>query len=300
MNAPNTSDQIVRQQRFTLLELLDRLLDKGVMVKGEVLLSVADIDLVYLNLGLLLSSVKTIEKATDSGHNSTHRGRGNNSSAEDVIAWQTSAPKACVERPQVYETQIGETQVYETKIGETKVCGTQVYKSQLSETKVYKMQIGETKVYETRLYEQKMGGAKPYESQIYEHKAQIDKENGLTTSFGKEYGQDRDDDKETIKPLSAAIDYGLDQLFQPKANIDPENVGKGLAKLVLTVVELLRKLMEKQAVRRMDDSQLHAEEIERMGTAFFLLDEKMEQLKKTFDLKDEDLNLDLGPLGELL
>src|SRR6266487_6593216 len=58
-----TSDQIVKNQHFTLLELLDRLLDRGVMVKGEILLSVADIDLVYLNLGLLLSSVKTVESA---------------------------------------------------------------------------------------------------------------------------------------------------------------------------------------------------------------------------------------------
>src|SRR5712691_1157315 len=64
-----TSDQIVKHQHFTLLELLDRLLDKGVMVKGELLLSVADIDLVYLNLGLLLSSVKTVEKAARRGGN---------------------------------------------------------------------------------------------------------------------------------------------------------------------------------------------------------------------------------------
>src|SRR5581483_8554254 len=58
-----TTDQIARNQRVTLLELLDRLLDRGVMVKGEILLSVADVDLVYLNLGLLLSSVKTVEHA---------------------------------------------------------------------------------------------------------------------------------------------------------------------------------------------------------------------------------------------
>src|SRR5947207_12466922 len=62
-----TSDQIVKNQHFSLLELLDRLLDKGAMVKGEILLSVADIDLVYLNLGLLLSSVKTVEKAARRG-----------------------------------------------------------------------------------------------------------------------------------------------------------------------------------------------------------------------------------------
>ena len=58
---------LVNQQRVTLLELLDRLLDKGVVAKGEIILSVAEIDLVYLNLGLLLSSVKTIEKARKKG-----------------------------------------------------------------------------------------------------------------------------------------------------------------------------------------------------------------------------------------
>src|SRR5260221_10687312 len=62
-----TRDQILKNQQVTLLELLDRLLDKGVVVKGEILLSVADVDLVYLNLGLLLSSVKTIENAAGRG-----------------------------------------------------------------------------------------------------------------------------------------------------------------------------------------------------------------------------------------
>ncbi len=73
-----------------------------------------------------------------------------------------------------------------------------------------------------------------------------------------------------------------------------------MTKLVLTLVDLIRKLMEKQAVRRIEAGQLHAREIERMGDTFLLLDEKMEQLKKTFGLQDEDLNLDLGPLGELI
>src|ERR1700680_762559 len=75
-----TSNQLARHQQVTFLELLDRLLDKGVVVKGEILLSVADIDLVYLNLGLLLSSVKTVEKAA--------RRPGNTEAT--MISWQTS------------------------------------------------------------------------------------------------------------------------------------------------------------------------------------------------------------------
>jgi hypothetical protein len=100
--------------------------------------------------------------------------------------------------------------------------------------------------------------------------------------------------------LPSVADYRSNQNFESKTNIDPKDVEKGLAKLVLALVELIRKLMEKQALRRIEDGQLNAKEIEDVGNAFFLLEEKMEQLKKMFGLTDEDLNLDLGPLGELL
>src|SRR5258708_37707431 len=81
-----TRDQILKNQQVTLLELLDRLLDKGVVVKGEILLSVADVDLVYLNLGLLLSSVKTIENAARrGGHVETQLISRQNSSRGEVL-----------------------------------------------------------------------------------------------------------------------------------------------------------------------------------------------------------------------
>lgn len=196
-----TSDQIVKNQHFTILELLDRLLDKGVVVKGEVLLSVADIDLVYLNLGLLLSSVKTVEKAAR---------KGGNGKAE-LIFWQTATQG---------------------------------------------------------------------------------KNDLVITPKTEDMDMSKSDNGEDIARTLPS--------FKPKTNIDPKNVEKGLIKLVLTLVELIRKLMEKQAVRRMESGFLTAGEVERMGTAFLLLDEKMEELKKTFALKDQDLNLDLGPLGELM
>lgn len=82
--------------------------------------------------------------------------------------------------------------------------------------------------------------------------------------------------------------------------IQPENIERGLAKLVLTIVELLRRLMESQALRRVDQGTLSKEQVERLGQAFSLLQARMEDLKKVFNLKDEDLNLDLGPLGELM
>jgi len=196
---------------FTILELLDRLLDKGVVVKGEVLLSVADIDLVYLNLGLLLSSVKTVEKAAR---------KGNNGKAT-LISWETSTQGEFLDEPQI--------------------------------------------------------------------------------EFGKGVSESKGGNGETAaKALPSVIDHGMEEIFKPKANIDPKNVEKGLTKLVLTLVDLIRKLMEKQAIRRIEGGFLTAGEIEKMGNTFLLLDEKMEQLKKVFGLKDEDLNLDLGPLGELI
>jgi hypothetical protein len=81
---------------------------------------------------------------------------------------------------------------------------------------------------------------------------------------------------------------------------DENNVEQGLAKLVLTLVELLRQLLEKQALRRMESGTLDDQEIERLGTTFMKLKQRIEQLQVAFGLEDEDLNIDLGPLGNLL
>jgi hypothetical protein len=85
-----------------------------------------------------------------------------------------------------------------------------------------------------------------------------------------------------------------------RVNADPEKVERGLAQLVLTLIELLRQLMERQALRRMEQGTLTEDEIERMGRTFMKLEQRMEELKEHFGLTDEDLNLDLGPLGRLL
>jgi len=210
------SEQIARKRNFTLLELLDRLLDKGVMVKGEILLSVADIDLVYLNLGLLLASVKSIEAAASKGD----RGEAK------LSPWQTPTNGEL----------LGEAQL------------------------------------EAR---------------------------GSVPSLAEERQSESRQEEPLVRALPATAE-GLGQLFGPKTNLDPKNVEKGLTKLVLTLVDLIRKLMEKQAIRRIESGQLNVGEIEKMGNTFLLLDERMEQLKEMFGLQDEDLNLDLGPLGELL
>lgn len=215
------SEQIVRNQRVTLLELLDRLLDKGVMVKGEIVLSVADVDLVYLNLGLLLSSVKTVESAA---RRSDWKGAAS-------LAQQTTSR----------EEEVNELQLEEGR------------------------------------------------------------KDSVAIPFSKEHSPGRNSDGKTRDEIfPAAISKEPNRLSRAKTDIDPKNVEKGLVKLVLTLVDLIRKLMEKQAIRRIEAGQLSDSEIEDVGNTFLLLDEKMGQLKKQFGLKDEDLNLDLGPLGELV
>ncbi len=86
----------------------------------------------------------------------------------------------------------------------------------------------------------------------------------------------------------------------PRINIDAESVEQGLAKLVLTLIELVRRLLEKQAVRRMEGGDLSPEQIEELGLALMKLEEKMQNLKEQFGLADEELNIDLGPVGKLI
>ena len=92
----------------------------------------------------------------------------------------------------------------------------------------------------------------------------------------------------------------LGDALSRRIGAEPENVARGLGQLVLTIVELLRQLMERQALRRIDAGGLSAEQIERLGTTFMELDKRMKQLREEFDLEPEDLNIDLGPLGRLL
>ncbi|MFI0446051.1 gas vesicle protein K [Actinomadura sp. 6N118] len=81
---------------------------------------------------------------------------------------------------------------------------------------------------------------------------------------------------------------------------DPETVERDLVKLVLTLVELIRQLMERQALRRVEGGGLTDDQVEDLGLALMRLEQAMERLKDHFDLEDHDLNLDLGPLGPLL
>lgn len=181
----------------TLVDLVDRLLGAGVVAAGDVTLSVANIDLVHVNLRALIASAGTIASGgvvpVGSGH--------------------ASAARAPIERAS------------------------------------------------------RPGGEEP-------------------PSAPREPPRAR-----RARPLRPA---------DRRIDADPERLEKGLAQLVLTIVELLRELMERQALRRVDDGTLTDDEVDRLGETFMLLEERMAELKAAFGLEDEELNLNLGPLGSLL
>ena len=90
------------------------------------------------------------------------------------------------------------------------------------------------------------------------------------------------------------------KLLPQRLETDKESVERDLFKLVLTVIELIRQLMEKQALRRVDEGDLTDEQVEGLGLGLMHLEEAMEELKSRYGLTTEDLNIDLGPLGPLL
>jgi hypothetical protein len=107
------------------------------------------------------------------------------------------------------------------------------------------------------------------------------------------------EDKKYIDKLDRAIkkaEEAMPKLIECK---EPQEIEKGLAKLVLSLVELIRRLMEKEAIRQVKREHLSKRERQKLGMALKALAKKMELLKATFQLSDDDLNLDLGPLGNL-
>jgi hypothetical protein len=199
-------DNIFGDERLELSDLLSHVLDKGVVLKGEVMLAVADIDLVRLDLGLLLTAVETV----------LSRG-GGLAVPERAGLLGAAGPR---ERPVIAPS--GSTM----------------------------------------------------ESQVVQ-----------TLDAPKDAA---------ITPLETVAES-----LPPRLNTDPDKIENGLAKLVLTLIEVLRKVLEHQAVRRMEGGHLTDEEVERLGVALLRLNDRMQDMKGIFGLTDDDLQIDLGPLGRL-
>lgn len=106
------------------------------------------------------------------------------------------------------------------------------------------------------------------------------------------------DDDEVSRVARSLGDRGM--AGPRRIAIDPQKVEHDLARLVLTVIELLRQVIEKQAMQRVDNGTLTDDEIERLGQALIAIENRMEDLKQVFGLQAKDLTLNLGPLGDLL
>jgi hypothetical protein len=103
-----------------------------------------------------------------------------------------------------------------------------------------------------------------------------------------------------LEALRAELERQAARTATARWNAEPEDVQRSVARLVLTLVEFLRQLLERQAIRRLEGGTLTDGETEAVGTALMRLEETVRDLAARFDLAPEDLNLDLGPLGRLL
>lgn len=177
----------LREKPVTLVEVLDRVLDKGVVLDGELILRIADIDLVYIGLRAIITSISRMEKL---------RGGEN-----------------------------------------------------------------------------------------------------LEKDYTKE---EREADLNYISEVSKEIEKASQNLPKIIDASSPKKAEQGLAKLVLTLVKLISDLMEKEAIRQIDGGNLTEIEVQKLGLTFKALDKKMQELRAVFGLKEKDLNLDLGPLGQLM
>jgi hypothetical protein len=197
-------DDLFGEPRVELSEVLNHILDKGVVLKGEVMLAVADIDLIKLDLGLLLSAVETAMRTPRVGGART---------------LGLASPGLESRRAQASSGSTMESQVVDSL------------------------------------------------------DAPLDA---------------------PVTPLESVAEN-----LPQRLNTDPDKVENGLAKLVLTLIEVLRKVLEHQAVRRMEGGHLSDAEIEKLGVALLRLNDRMQDMKGIFGLTDDDLQIDLGPLGKL-
>jgi hypothetical protein len=108
----------------------------------------------------------------------------------------------------------------------------------------------------------------------------------------------KQDGRDDLDALEVELNE-LSRSLPDRINAQPDSAAQDLGRLVLTLVDVLRKVLEHQAVRRMDSGTLSPEQIERLGLSLLRLSERMNELKAAFGLRDEDLDIDLGPLGRL-
>ncbi len=249
---------LLESEHVTLLDLLDRLLETGVAVDGEIDLSVADVNLIHLGLKLVLASSATLEQ--HSNGRATHF-------ADPADNPPGGSPREC---------SLGSTICPGPPIleeADSKACA-EVQTACTAEAVLGSQPAPERE--------------KPGE-RLHPKIDPLDSARKLPARAGKKTCSNFD--LERVPPVPGRAE---------RPDFEPAKIEHGLAKLALTLVELIRRLMERQAIRKMERGTLTEIQVERLGEAFRRLEAKMGELKRIFGLKDEELNLDLGPLGALM
>ena len=234
----------------SLCEVLDRLLDTGVVVHGDVLITVADVELIYLSLRVLLSSVETARGAGANVPPATVRG--------GAAPLPPSLPQRQLQQPLHPFHPLHPAPMLQPAGAEARPGATASFQAAQAVQAVPTV---------------------PTVPTVPAHRATSSA--AIPTIVGPE------------RPIPLPRPGG-------KLNVDPENVKNGLAQLVLVVVRLLHELLEKQAVKRIDGGSLTDEQIERLGTTLMLQAQELRKLQTLFGFDDEEMNLDLGPLGKLI
>ena len=252
------SNALLETQRVTLLDLLDRLLETGVVVDGEIDLSIADVNLIHVGLKLVLASSATLEQHNNAP--ATH-------SADPADNPPGGSPGECSSGSTIWPGSPISGEVASKAGADVQpVCTAEAI-------------LGSPLAPERE---------KPVEW-LHPGIDRFDGAQGLPARTGE---------KASSKLNLARVPHA--PRHAERSDFNPAKIEQGIAKLALTLVELIRRLMERQAIRKMERGTLTEMQVERLGETFQRLEAKMTDLKRVFGLKDEELNLDLGPLGALM
>lgn len=246
---PTTADDLLGGGgQSSLLDAVDGLLERGVMLEGDLVLGLADVDLIYLRLSTLLAAADRILRAPPPGteppgelRSGLRSGLGAGLRPEPLQASPSEPPP------------VPETAAESRPPADAGSASVDALRERLEES---------------------LGGGERRSAGTGE---------AATPGEPARLG--------TPPPEGGPA--------APRWNASPEDVERSVARLVLALVDFLRQLMERQAIRRMERGTLSEEEVERLGRALMRLEETVHDMARRFGIDPEDLNLDLGPLGNL-
>ena len=278
----------------SLLDLVDSLLNKGAVVSGDLVLGLAGIDLVYLKLSALLAAA---DRVTGGGRRRAGGSRGFGGSGQlgegkaEVAAGAEAGARLEADRRERLDEGGGRSEGDGVRRG--------------AEAARVSVAAAHEATANRRREPAEAGGADSPDPEP---------SHGPDSSFAEPSVSSPEEAptsptharpgvaaaEREIDELRAEIERGLPADRPPRWNADPEEVERSVAKLVLTLVELVRQLLERQALRRMEEGTLSGEEVETLGRALMRLEETVHAIAGRFGIPPEELNLDLGPLGRLL